>query len=458
MTASRLTAAMFSTEGMERIFSGQNTVQRMLDFEAALARAEAVEDIVPPGAAAVIAACCDVAHLDLDALTQAAAQAGNLAIPLIKQLTATVAARDPEAANYVHWGATSQDVIDTGMVLQLREAIDLIVVDLAVFADTLAALALHHRSTPVIGRTWMQHALPVTFGLKVAGWLDAVLRHQARLAQLRARLFVLQFGGAAGTLASLGNRGLTVATALARELDLRLPDAPWHTQRDRMAEVATVLGLLTGTLGKIARDIALHSQTDVGELAEPVAQGRGGSSTMPHKRNPVGCAAALTAALRVPALVSTMLSGMVQEHERALGGWQAEWDTLPEIVSLCGGALVQLGQVVSGLSVDAARMRANIDSTGGLVMAEAVAMALAEHIGRPAAHLILEQACAHAVANQQALLSVLTADTRVTAQLTVAEIEQLFQPLVYTGEALAFVDRVLAAHGHRKAGFPHSEE
>ena len=458
MTASRLTASMFSTEGMERIFSGQNTVQRMLDFEAALARAEAVEDIVPPRAAAVIAACCDVAHIDLDALTQAAAQAGNLAIPLIKQLTATVAARDPEAANYVHWGATSQDVIDTGMVLQLREAIDLIVVDLAVFADTLAALALHHRSTPVIGRTWMQHALPVTFGLKVAGWLDAVLRQQARLAQLRARLFVLQFGGAAGTLASLGNRGLTVATALARELDLRLPDAPWHTQRDRMAEVATVLGLLTGTLGKIARDIALHSQTDVGELAEPVAQGRGGSSTMPHKRNPVGCAAALTAALRVPALVSTMLSGMVQEHERALGGWQAEWDTLPEIVSLCGGALVQLGQVVSGLSVDAARMRANIDSTGGLVMAEAVAMALAEHIGRPAAHLILEQACAHAVANQQALLSVLTADTRVTAQLTVAEIEQLFQPLVYTGEALAFVDRVLAAHGHRKAGFPHSEE
>ena len=458
MTASRLTAAMFSTEGMERIFSGQNTVQRMLDFEAALVRAEAVEDIVPPHAAAVIAACCDVAHIDLDALTQAAAQAGNLAIPLIKQLTATVAARDPEAANYVHWGATSQDVIDTGMVLQLREAIDLIVVDLAVFADTLAALALHHRSTPVIGRTWMQHALPVTFGLKVAGWLDAVLRHQARLAQLRARLFVLQFGGAAGTLASLGNRGLTVATALARELDLRLPDAPWHTQRDRMAEVATVLGLLTGTLGKIARDIALHSQTDVGELAEPVAQGRGGSSTMPHKRNPVGCAAALTAALRVPALVSTMLSGMVQEHERALGGWQAEWDTLPEIVSLCGGALVQLGQVVGGLSVDAARMRANIDSTGGLVMAEAVAMALAEHIGRPAAHLILEQACAHAVANQQALLSVLTADTRVTAQLTVAEIEQLFQPLVYTGEALAFVDRVLAAHGHRKAGFPHSEE
>ena len=458
MTASRLTAAMFSTEGMERIFSGQNTVQRMLDFEAALARAEAVEDIVPPHAAAVIAACCDVAHIDLDALTQAAAQAGNLAIPLIKQLTATVAARDPEAANYVHWGATSQDVIDTGMVLQLREAIDLIVVDLAVFADTLAALALHHRSTPVIGRTWMQHALPVTFGLKVAGWLDAVLRHQARLAQLRARLFVLQFGGAAGTLASLGNRGLTVATALARELDLRLPDAPWHTQRDRMAEVATVLGLLTGTLGKIARDIALHSQTDVGELAEPVAQGRGGSSTMPHKRNPVGCAAALTAALRVPALVSTMLSCMVQEHERALGGWQAEWDTLPEIVSLCGGALVQLGQVVGGLSVDAARMRANIDSTGGLVMAEAVAMALAEHIGRPAAHLILEQACAHAVANQQALLSVLMADTRVTAQLTIAEIEQLFQPLVYTGEALAFVDRVLAAHGHRKAGFPHSEE
>lgn len=451
MTASSLTAAMFSTVGMQQVFSDQNTVQCMLDFEAALAAAEARAEIIPQQAVAAIAASCHASRIDLQALAESAGQAGNLAIPLVKQLTAQVALVDAEAARFVHWGATSQDVIDTGMVLQLRQALDIISIEVAELADTLALLAQRHRATTIMGRTWMQHALPVTFGLKAAGWLDAVLRHQERIAQLRVRLFVLQFGGAAGTLASLGNRGLTVATALAKSLDLTLPATPWHTQRDRLAETATVLGLLTGSLGKIARDIALHSQTEVAELAEPVIQGRGGSSTMPHKRNPVGCAAALTAALRVPALVSTMLSGMVQEQERALGGWQAEWDTLPEIACLCGAALSQMRQVLSGLSVDAERMRVNIDLTNGLVMAEAVSLALGEHIGRLDAHKLVEHACQQALSTRQPLLQILMNNETVRDKLSVSQLEQCFDPLAYTGEAGAFVDRVLADHQQRKS-------
>ena len=458
MTASSLTAAMFSTVGMQQIFSDQNTVQCMLDFEAALAAAEAREDVIPQQAVAAIAACCNAARIDLSALAQSAGQAGNLAIPLVKQLTQHVALVDAEAAKFVHWGATSQDVIDTGMVLQLRQAFDLISIELAELADTLSMLAMRHRTTPLMGRTWMQHALPVTFGLKVAGWLDALLRHQERIAQLRTRLFVLQFGGAAGTLASLGERGLTVATSLAQTLNLNLPATPWHTQRDRIAEAATVLGLLTGSLGKIARDIAFHSQTEVAELAEPVMEGRGGSSTMPHKRNPVGCAAALTAALRVPGLVSTMLSGMVQEQERALGGWQAEWDTLPEIASLCGAALSQMRQVVGGLSVDATQMRANIDLTRGLVMAEAVSLALGEHIGRLAAHKLVEQACQRALETKQPLLQVLMHTETIRDKLSAEQLEKCFDPLAYTGEAGSFVDRVLAAHQQRKSHSLHSTQ
>jgi 3-carboxy-cis,cis-muconate cycloisomerase len=458
MTASSLTAAMFSTVGMQQVFSEQNTVQCMLEFEAALAVAEAREDVIPQHAVGAIVACCDATRMDLNALAESAGLAGNLAIPLVKQLTAQVALADVEAAKFVHWGATSQDVIDTGMVLQLRQALDLISMELAELADAVAQLAHRHRSTPLMGRTWMQHALPVTFGLKAAGWLDALLRHQERLAQLRSRLFVLQFGGAAGTLASLGNRGLTVASALAHALDLTLPAIPWHTQRDRIAETATVLGLLTGSLGKIARDIALHSQTEVAELAEPVMPGRGGSSTMPHKRNPVGCAAALTAALRVPALVSTMLSGMVQEQERALGGWQAEWDTLPEIACLCGAALSHMRQVVSGLSVDTVQMRTNIDLTRGLVMAESVSLTLGEQMGRLAAHQLVEQACQQALTSKLPLLQVLMNNETVRAQLSVAQLEQCFDPLTYTGEAEAFVDRVLAAHQLRKSVTTHSTQ
>lgn len=451
MNSSRLTRAISSSEGMSQIFSSVNTVQRMLDVEAALAKALAAEGVIPQTSVPVIVEACVAANIDLDGLARDAGNAGNLAIPLVKQLTAKVAARDAEAAKHVHWGATSQDVIDTGLVLQLREALQLIMVELAELADALAHVAHRHRSTLMMGRTWMQHALPITFGLKAAGWLDAVLRHQDRIALLGKRIGVLQFGGASGSLASLGDQGLAVAHALAHQLQLELPAVPWHGHRDRVADVATTLGLLTGTLGKIARDISLQMQTEIAELSEPVSHGRGGSSTMPHKRNPVGCAAVLAAAARVPAQISTMLGAMVQEHERALGGWQAEWDTLPEIAELTGAALTQLRNVIEGLQVDQARMRANIDLTRGLVMAEAVSLALSQHVGRAAAHEIVESACAEALGTSATLHEVLRADSRVMQHLSKESLAQLLDPAHYLGEALAFTDRVLAAHRQRKA-------
>jgi 3-carboxy-cis,cis-muconate cycloisomerase len=451
MNTSSLTDGLFSTEGMRSIFSDSNTIQRMLDVEAALARALAVEDVIPQSAVAAIVSSCRADLMDLDAIAKSVSSAGNLAIPLVKQLTAVVASTDADAARYVHWGATSQDVIDSGRVLQLRDAIDLITIDLAELADKLAALAHQHRATIMVGRTWMQHAQPTTLGLKIAGWLDAIMRHQDRLQALRTRVCVLQFGGAAGTLASLGESGLTVATALAKDLSLALPALPWHTHRDRMGEVATTFGLLTGTLGKIARDIALHAQTEIAELAEPLVQGRGGSSTMPHKRNPVACSAVLACAMRVPALVSTMLTAMVQEQERALGGWQAEWETLPEIASLTSAALNQLREVSSGLSVNAARMRANIDITQGLIMAESVSLALAQHVGRAVAHELIEEACHQAVESGRSLLEVLKSDSRMPEEFSLSHLEDLFDPARYLGEAPAFVDRVLAHHRNRKA-------
>ena len=450
MHISSLTEGLFSSKGMQLVFSDRNTIQRMLDVEAALARALAVEDVIPQNAVAAIISACKADLIDADTLAKSVSSAGNIAIPLVKQLTAVVARTDAEAARYVHWGATSQDVIDSGRVLQLRDGIDLITTDLADLADALASLAHQHRATIMIGRTWLQHAQPTTLGLKIAGWLDAIMRHQDRLQELRSRVCVLQFGGATGTLASLGESGLTVATAIAKDLSLALPALPWHTHRDRMGEVATTFGLLTGTLGKIARDIALHAQTEIAELAEPLAQGRGGSSTMPHKRNPVACSAVLACAMRVPAMVSTMLTAMVQEQERALGGWQAEWDTLPEIASLTSAALNQLREVISGLAVDAARMRSNIEITQGLVMAEAVSLALAPYVGRAVAHELIEEACHQAVESGRSLLEVLKSDPRMPKEFYSLRIEALFDPAHYLGEAPSFVERVLAHHRQRK--------
>ena len=371
--------------------------------------------------------------------------AGNIAIPLIKALTALVAQSDKDAARYVHWGATSQDAIDTGCVLQLRQALKIIASDLDRLADGLAELATKHRSTIVVGRTWMQQALPTTFGAKVAGWLDAVDRHRERLRETRRRALVLQFGGAVGTLAALGPGGVEVASNLVEELALGLPEIPWHSHRDRVAEVATSLGLCVGTLGKIAKDISLHSQTEVAEVFEPAEKNRGGSSTMPHKRNPVASAVVLSAAMRVPGLVSAMLTAMVQEHERGLGGWHAEWETLPEIVSLSAGALHLMAEVIPKLEIDAERMQENLEATRGLIFGEAVSMALAEKMGKAAAHELVEGACQKARNEKRHLRDVLLCDEQAKLQLSAVDLDELFDARKYLGVAEGFVDRVVAA-------------
>lgn len=438
-------APLFAGPAIAAVFSDHAHLQGMLDFEAALARAEAKTGVIPQAAVAPIVSACAADAYDLAALADAAAKAGNTAIPMVKMLTARVAEVDGEAARYVHWGATSQDAMDTGLVLQLRQALTLIEADLARLSAALAALAANHRQTPMVGRTWLQHALPVTFGLKAAGWLDAIERHRARLVELKPRLLVLQFGGAAGTLAALDDKGLQVAAALAEDLNLGLPAMPWHGARDRVVELATMLALLTGSLGKMARDIALLMQTDVGEAFEPAGEGRGGSSTMPHKRNPVTAAVVLAAATRVPHLAGSLLSGMAQEHERGLGGWHAEWETLPELVQLSAGALVQMTDTIEGLDVDTDRMRANLDVTNGLIMAEAVTMALGAKIGRLAAHQRVEAASKLAVTEKRHLRDVLAQDEVVIQHLGAETLAQLFDPLGYTGVAATLVDRVLAA-------------
>lgn len=442
----RLLDPLFRWQAVEDIFSDRARIQSMLEFEAALARAEAGVGAIPASAAAPIAAKCRAELFDFKALAQATALAGNLAIPLVKQLTALVAAEDKEAARYVHWGATSQDAIDTGFVLQARRALELIAEELERFSEILARLAQQHRDTTLPARTWLQQALPTTLGLRVVGWLDAVDRHRVRLAETRSRTLVLQFGGAVGTLAALGEKGMVVAKALGEELKLPVPAVPWHAHRDRVAEIATTLGLCTGTLGKIARDLSLEAQTEVAEIFEPAGPGRGGSSTMPHKRNPVTAAVVLAAATRVPALAGAMLSAMVQEQERGLGGWHAEWETLPEIISLTAGALHHLADTVDSLDINADKMRANLEITHGLIFAEAVQMVLAKQMGRLPAHELVEAACKRAQKQKQHLRDVLAEEPKIKQHLDKKELERLFDPARYLGVAGELIDRVLQAH------------
>jgi 3-carboxy-cis,cis-muconate cycloisomerase len=444
---SPLLAPLFSGVAMRAVCDDATTLQHMLDFEAALARAEAAVGVIPASAVAPIEEACKAGAFDINQLAEAATRSGNLTIPLVKALTAAVAEADPDAARYVHWGATSQDVIDTATMLTLRAAIDALLPDLDRAIAGFVKLTKQHRDTAMVARTWLQHALPMPFGLKLAEYAAALHRSSARLKRLRAEAVALQFGGAAGTLAALGDKGLAVAEKLAAELKLPLPDAPWHTHRDRIAEAASVFAILCGSCGKIARDVSLLMQTDVAEAFEPSGEGRGGSSTMPHKRNPVAAATALAAATMAPNLAATILAAQVQDHERSAGPWHAEWPALPTLQLVTSGALAAIVELAEGLEVDVARMRTNLDATHGLIMAEAVTFALAEKIGKSDAHHLIEAASKKAVAGRQHLRDVLTSDPKVTAHLSADRIAKLFEPMAYQGASQALIDRLLASLG-----------
>jgi 3-carboxy-cis,cis-muconate cycloisomerase len=433
-----------------KLFRDDSYLQSMLDFEAALALAEANSGIIPAAAANAIVAKCRVELFDKQKLAEAASLAGNLAIPLIKQLKALVAAENKDAAGFVHWGATSQDALDTALVLQLREALPLISADLEKMCDRLAKMADQHRHTPIVARTWMQHAIPTTLGIKFAGWLDALVRHRERFHEMQNRCLVLQFGGAAGTLAALGSQGSLIAKQLSAQLKLSLPQIPWHSHRDRLSEVATTLALLTGTLGKIARDISLHMQTEIDELREPAEEGRGGSSTLPHKHNPIACAIILAAATRVPGFVATMLSATVQEDERGLGSWHAEWETLPEIVCLTAGAMHQLATLVPRLEIDVKRMRENLHLTKGLIFAEAVTTALGEKINRSEARELIDAASEQAIKEKRHLRDVINNDQKIAKHFSSDQLDNLFDPRNYTGTASEFIDCVIENYKSQK--------
>jgi 3-carboxy-cis,cis-muconate cycloisomerase len=442
---SPLLAPMLSSAAMRVVCDDVAYLQHMLDFEAALARAEAATGVIPASAADAIERACKAALFDLAALAEAATRSGNLAIPLVKALTTAVAKSDADAARYVHWGATSQDVIDTATMLTLRAAIDALLADLDRAVAGFANLARKHRDTPMVARTWLQHALPMPFGLKLAEYAAALHRSRGRFLRLRGDGLALQFGGAAGTLAALGDKGLLVAERLAEGLKLPLPDAPWHGHRDRVAEAASVCAIAAGSCGKIARDVSLMMQTEVAEAFEPSGEGRGGSSTMPHKRNPVAAATGLAAATMAPNLAATIFAAQVQDHERSAGPWHAEWPTLPTLLLVTSGALAAIVDIAEGLEVDAPRMRANLDTTGGLIMAEAVTMALAEKIGKSEAHHLLEAASKKAVAEKNPLRDVLAKDTKVTAHLSADKLAKLFEPMAYQGASQILIDRLLAS-------------
>jgi 3-carboxy-cis,cis-muconate cycloisomerase len=442
LAPSSLLTPLMASAAVRAILDDRARLQRMLDFEVALARAEAAVGIVPALASEQIADAARAERYDLSALGEAAVAAGNIAIPLIDALTAEVAKADATAAGYVHWGATSQDVIDTALVLELRAVTDALLAELDRAIEGFSVLAGRHRRTAAVARTWMQHALPMPFGLKLAGYAAALARSRERLRRLRREALVLQFGGAAGTLAALNERGLDVAERLAALLDLPLPEAPWHSHRDRLAELASAFAILTGSCGKIARDVSLLMQTDVAEAFEPAAPGRGASSTMPHKRNPTAAAAALAAATIAPNLVATILAAQVREHERALGGWQAEWPTFPALALVTSGALAAIVDIAEGLEVDGERMRVNLAQSRGLIMAEAVSFALGAKLGKQEAHRLVEEACRKATAAKRDLLDVVGEDDRVKLSLSVGELAKLFEPMGYQGVAQTFIDRI----------------
>jgi 3-carboxy-cis,cis-muconate cycloisomerase len=433
----------FSTDAMRAAVSDRAWLQAMLDVEAALAAAEAKVGLIPEEAAAAIAGCCQADRFDVDAIGRGTVSAGTPIIPLVAALTAAVPG---DAARYVHWGATTQDVMDTAAMLLCGRGLDLLVGDLGCVTRRCAELADAHRATVMPGRTLLQQALPITFGLKAAGWLVATIGARARLVELRERGLAVQFGGAAGTLAALGSSGIDVMHELSAQLGLPEPPLPWHTARGRVAEIGAALGVAAGSMGKIARDLALMAQTEVAEVAEPSAPGRGGSSTLPHKRNPVGAMEVDACVRRVHSLVGVLLGAMVQEHERAAGAWQAEWETLPETFRLTAGAVDRVKEVLEGLQVFPERMRVNLEATHGLMMSEHVMMVLAERIGRSEAHDLVDAACVRAAGAGRHLREELLADPTISAHLSPAEVDAALDPAGYLGSADAFIDRALTAY------------
>jgi 3-carboxy-cis,cis-muconate cycloisomerase len=433
----------FGTARMREIFEDRALVSRYVDAEVALARAQARCGVIPAEAADEIAARSKIDALDFDLLRRETETVGYPILPLVHQLARLCG----ESGRYVHWGATTQDIMDTAVVLQVRDALGVIEADLTELRSILAGLAQRYRSTPMAGRTHLQQALPVTFGYKVAVWLSMFDRHAERLQQLQPRVLVGEFGGAAGTLASLGDRGLEVQRALMEELDLGIPVATWHVARDGLAEAVNFLGLLTGSLGKVAYDVMLMAATEFAEVYEPFAKDRGASSTMPQKRNPVSSELICAAAKAVRQHAGLMLDAMVQDFERATGPWQAEWIALPESFILTAGALHQAKFMLDGLIVDEDRMRSNLNMSDGLIVAEAVMMGLAPYMGRQDAHDVVYAACRTVNEQGGTLASVLRSMPEVSSRLDQTLIEQLTNPTNYLGMAPQMVDRVL---GNRK--------
>src|SRR5271169_3543276 len=431
---------IFSTEAMRRVFSDGNRIQKYLDFEAALARAQARLGIIPKQAGEEIVRHCNVAEIDFDKLKTQTERIGYPVLPVVQQLVA--ACRDG-LGEWCHWGATTQDITDSATVMQIREGLTLIENDLNAIADALAALARKYRDTPMAGRSNLQQAVPITFGYKMATLLAAFERHKERLKELRPRLMVGEFGGAAGTLASLGKDGLKVQVELMKELKLGQPDISWHTVRDRIAEVGCFLGLVTGSCGKIAFDVKLLMQTEVEEVYEPFHAGRGSSSTMPQKRNPISSVYITAQAAMVKQLVAALLEAQVEDHERATGPWEIEWIALPDIFMLSAGALAQTRFLVEGLQVNEKKMRENLDITMGLIMSEAVMMGLGAAMGRNKAHDVVYDICREVVKTGRPLIDLLAEDKEISKHADRKQLEKMVDPTNYLGVAGEMVDRVL---------------
>lgn len=443
---SQLYTAIFYSDTVSEIFSDESLLGFMLEVEVALANAQAKVGVIPKSASTTIenvVKAQGIHLLDIPKLATASGLAGNVAIPFVKQLTAAIKAVDEEAARYVHWGATSQDIIDTATILQARAAFAVIEPLLQQIHQQTRHLAKTQRNQLMIGRTWLQQALPITFGHKAARWASVYRRDIERLTQIKTRCLTVQLGGAVGSLASLDDKGSEVVTAFANALDLSAPDCTWHGERDRIIDMANVLATIIGNTANIAKDWSLLTQTEIAEVYEPTGEGRGGSSTMPHKRNPVAAAAILAAGNRTPALMASLYQSLVQEHERSLGAWHAEWLALPELFKLCAGGLEKALDVLKGLEINADNMQKNLATTRGLIMAEALMMALAPKIGRMQAHTLVEKLCKQAVKDNHHLLAIAQADTDIGEHFSSEQLTKIFDPANYLGNIQQQIDRVL---------------